>query len=82
MMRDILVGIVIGFLIATLCIGAVTQFSQVQGRGTYTSGYIILPACKTDTSTMEFGGMCKNTSTGDILVKTGSGLIALTGSAR
>jgi hypothetical protein len=46
------------------------------------AGYEVSQDCPTDTSSLPFGGMCKNQATGEVLLKTGSGLIALTGSAR
>ena len=77
-MRAVLLGFVAGFLCALLCLGAVTTFSQVSGRGTYAAGYLVLPRCQPDTASMEFGSMCANESTGEVMLVTGGGLRSIT----
>ena len=77
-MREILVGFVAGFLVALMCIGAVTTFSQVSGRGTYSAGYMVLPRCPSDITSMEFGSVCADESTGEFLSVTGAGLGSIT----
>lgn len=42
--------------------------------GSIEQNYIILPDCPDDPSTMEFGAMCKNPTTGKINIKDASGL--------
>lgn len=37
-------------------------------------GYIVLPDCPADTSTMEFGSICRNQATGTILIRDASGV--------
>lgn len=46
------------------------------------STYEVPQDCGTTPSLMPFGGTCKNQTTREVLMMTGSGLIAITGSAR
>lgn len=65
-MRNVLAGFILGVLFALTSLGAVVTFTQVQGRGTPSSGYIILPACPADPSGIEFGGLCRELGTGNL----------------
>lgn len=82
-MKHLAIGIIIGFLLAMTLAATYSTFSTVQGRGTYASGYFIIPTCPTETGQMEFGAMCKNLSNGEVLIRTGNaGLIAVSGQSR
>lgn len=41
--------------------------------------YLIVPICPADLSSMEFGGVCKNLSTGAICLRDASGVFNLRG---
>ena len=46
------------------------------------SGRNIPPDCIAGANPLEFGAMCKNQTTGEVLMKMKNGLVALTGEAR
>lgn len=77
-MRGFAAGLLVGFILAAFCLGAVSTFSQVSGRGTYSSGYLVLPRCQSDMNGAEFGSMCADEATGDMLVYGKGGLRAIT----
>ena len=77
-----MIGFVVGFILALLCVGAVTTFNQIQGRGTYASGYMILPRCQSDLSTLEGGAMCYDVETGDMIMRANGSILKITGTSR
>lgn len=68
-MRAFIVGLLVGFILAPFLLGAVTTFSQISGRGTYAAGYLVLPRCQSDLSTLEAGSVCWNPADGKVMVK-------------
>ena len=81
-MRNATIGFVVGFILALLCVGAVTTFTSVQGRGTYVAGYIIMPRCQADVSTLEGGSMCYDATTGDMVMKVNGTALRVVGANR
>lgn len=78
-MRKVLAGFVLGVLFALMTFGAVTTFSSVQGRGTYSAGYVVLPRCASEPTTMENGSLCQDLTSGRITYRDSTGLRRLTG---
>lgn len=85
MRRDFVLGVALGFAVA-LALGAVTTFTSVQGRGTYTAGYVVLPRCAEDITSLEMGSLCADLTDGSpsfgrIVFRDGTGVKVMTGSA-